>query len=131
MTAYLRGQDVNRHLVTNSYAIRDVSPIWDLPEMEIIQKHEYTHQVNSMKKDLAERTAADFTGLAQSAPAKPILLGEFGYGSEGYGNDIDRSGIHLHNEIWATTFTGYAGSGMYWFWDVYLRFTMPGTTSGG
>jgi hypothetical protein len=121
MTAFLRERDINKHLVTNSYAIRDISPIWDLPELDIIQKHEYARQVNSENKDLAERVTADLARLAESAPTKPILLGEFGYGTEGYGNDIDKTGIHLHNGIWATTFAGYAGSGMYWFWDVYVE----------
>ena len=121
MTAHLRARDVNRHLTTNSYAIRDLSPIWDLPELDVIQKHEYAHQVNSVDRDLAERAVPDFGRLAASAPAKPILLGEFGYGTEGYGNDVDETGIHLHNGIWATTFAGYAGSGMYWFWDVYVE----------
>ncbi len=121
MTAYVREHDVNGHLVTNSYAIRDLSPIWSMPEMDIIQKHEYAHQVDSPVKDMAERAAADFARLAGSAPPKPILLGEFGYGDEGYGKEIDKSGIHLHNGIWATTFAGYAGSGMYWWWDVYVE----------
>jgi hypothetical protein len=92
-----------------------------LPELDIIQKHEYAHQIDSTDRDLAERAASDFERLAASTPAKPILLGEFGYGTEGYGNDVDRTGIHLHNGIWATTFVGYAGSGMYWFWDVYVE----------
>jgi hypothetical protein len=92
-----------------------------LPEMDIIQKHEYAQQIKSTNKDLTGRASADFTRLARSAPAKPILLGEFGYGTEGYGNDVDRTGIHLHNGIWATTFVGYAGSGMYWYWDVYVE----------
>jgi hypothetical protein len=121
MTAYLRARDVNRHLTTNSYAIRDISPIWNLPELDIIQKHEYAHQISSADRDLAERAASDLARLAASAPPKPILLGEFGYGTEGYGNDVDKTGIHLHNGIWATTFVGYAGSGMYWFWDVYIE----------
>jgi len=121
MTAYLRARDVNQHLTTNSYAIRDLSPTWDLPELDIIQKHEYAHQVKTTERDLTGRVAADFTKLAASAPPKPILLGEFGYGNEGYGTDIDKSGIHLHNGIWATTFAGYAGSGMYWYWDVYVE----------
>ena len=120
MTAYLREFDVNDHLTTNSYAIRDISPIWALPELDIIQKHEYAHQIGSTDRDLAERAADDFARLAASAPPKPILLGEFGYGTEGFFNDVDRTGIHLHNGIWATTFVGYAGSGMYWFWDVYV-----------
>src|SRR3990172_7698395 len=47
MTAYLRAHDVNDHLITNSYAIRDISPIWALPELDIIQKHEYADQVDT------------------------------------------------------------------------------------
>jgi hypothetical protein len=121
MTADLRARDVNQHLVTNSYAIRDLSPIWSLPELDIIQKHEYSHQINATVRDLAERATADFQRLADSAPPKPILLGEFGYGNEGFGTDLDQSGIHLHNGIWTTTFVGYAGSGMYWYWDVYVE----------
>lgn len=85
MTAHLRSLDVNRHLATNSYAIRDLSPIWSLPEMEIIQKHEYAHQVESANKDLAERAAADLARLAGSALARLLLLGESGYGTEGLG----------------------------------------------
>ena len=121
MTAYLRERDVNRHLTTNSYAIRDLSPIWQLPELDIIQKHEYADQVDTMDRDLAERAAPDLRLLAESAPAKPILLGEFGYGGEDRGDPVDKTGIHLHNGIWSTTFAGYAGSGMYWFWDIYLE----------
>jgi hypothetical protein len=121
MTAYLWEHDINRHLVTNSYAISDTSPTWILPEMEIIQKHEYAHQEATTIKDLAERAAADLITLVGSAPPKPALLGEFGYGTEGWGKDVDKTGIHLHNGIWVTTFVGYAGSGMYWFWDVYVE----------
>lgn len=121
MTAFLRGHDANQHLVTTSYAIQDISPIWNLPEIEIIQKHEYAYQTGAEKWDLADRAAADFNRLAESAPTKPILLGEFGYGNEGYDRDLDKSGIHLHNGIWSTTFAGYAGSGLYWYWDVYLE----------
>jgi len=120
MTAYLRERDVNQHLTTNSYAIRDLSPIWELPELDIIQKHEYSDQTGSAIGDLAERAAADFQRLAASAPPKPILLGEFGYGGEDRGGFVERTGIHLHNGLWSTTFVGYAGSGMYWFWDIYV-----------
>jgi Domain of unknown function (DUF5060) len=120
MTAYLRERDVNRHLTTNSYAIRDLSPIWELPELDIIQKHEYSDQTGSPVRDLAERAASDFQRLAASAPPKPILLGEFGYGGEDRGGFLERTGIHLHNGLWSTTFVGYAGTGMYWFWDVYV-----------
>jgi hypothetical protein len=112
MTAYLHNLDVNDHLVTNSFAISGSSPTWSLPEMDIIQKHEYAHQESSPVKDLTTRVAEGLATLTANAPNKPALLGEFGYGDEGYGKEIDKSGIHLHNGIWATTFAGYAGSGM-------------------
>lgn len=38
-----------------------------------------------------------------------------------WGKDIDKTGIHLHTGTWATTFAGYAGSGMYWFWDACVE----------
>lgn len=122
MTAYLLENDPNQHLVTNSFAIIDTSPIWLLPEMDIIQKHEYALQEETQYKDLAERVTADLETLVGAGPVKPALMGEFGWGgNEGYGNEVERSGIHLHNGIWATTFAGYAGSGFYWWWDVYVE----------
>jgi hypothetical protein len=121
MTAYLRQRDVNQHLTTNSYAIKDQSSIWQLPELDIVSKHEYANQVRASERDLAGRAAQDFQALAASIPAKPVLLAEFGYSAANYGDDIEKTGIHLHNGIWATTFSGYAGSGMYWWWDTYVE----------
>ncbi len=121
MTSYLRSRDVNRHMTTNSYAIRYLSPIWQMPEIDVIQRHEYADQVRSTDRDLAARAPDDFRILSESAPPKPILLGEFGYAAAAYGDDVERTGIHFHNGIWATTFAGYAGSGMYWYWDVYIE----------
>jgi len=121
MTAYLRQWDVNYHLTTNSFAIRTQSAIWQLPELDIAQKHEYSSQINSIDHDLAGRAAQDFQAFAQSMPPKPILLGEFGYSASNYGDDVEKTGIHLHNGLWSTTFSGYAGSGMYWWWDIYIE----------
>ena len=120
MTAYLRQRDVNQHLTTNSFAMRSVSAIWKLPELDIAQEHEYSSQINVLDHDLASRVAQDYQAFAKSMPAKPILLGEFGYSARNYGDDIEPTGIHLHNGLWATTFSGYAGTGMYWWWDNYL-----------
>jgi hypothetical protein len=121
MTAYLDELDVNRHLTTLSFAMRSQSSLWNLPGLDIIQVHEYSSQANASEHDLAGRAAQDFQLLASTTPEKPILMGEFGYSAENYGDDIETTGIHLHNGIWATTFGGYAGSGMYWWWDVYVE----------
>jgi hypothetical protein len=121
MTVDLRERDVNHHRTSISYAGQGSPSIWNMPEIDIIQKHEYALQERAMDKDLADRVVADFTELAVSAPGKPILMGEFGYSAANYGDDIEITGIHLHNGLWATTFAGYAGSGMYWWWDTYVE----------
>lgn len=121
MTAYLRQRDVNQHLTTNSYAIRALSPVWELPELDIVQRHEYADQIQSPDRDLAQRARALYLEQAVHYPDKPILLGEFGYSAANDGDSVERTGIHLHNGLWATAFSGFAGSGMYWWWDVYVE----------
>ncbi len=120
MTAYLDSRDVNHHLTTTSFAERSQSSVWKLAGLDIIQTHEYSSQINSSEHDLADRVTMDFQTLADSAPRKPILLGEFGYSAINYADNAEQTGIHLHNGIWATALSGYAGSGMYWWWDIYI-----------
>jgi hypothetical protein len=71
-------------------------------------------------RDPADRVGQELLVLKLILPAKPILLGEFGYSARDDGEDIEKTGIQLHNGLWATTFSGYAGSGMYWWWDIYI-----------
>jgi len=120
MTAFLNERDVNQHLTTTSFALRANSSIWQVDGLDIVQMHEYSSQINESEHDLAVRAGQDFQVLKDSIPVKPILLGEFGYSAKVYGDDIEKTGIHLHNGLWATTFSRYAGSGMYWWWDTYI-----------
>ncbi len=120
MTAYLRQRDVNHHLTTNSFSVHSGSPVWKLPELDIIQVHEYSEQYTPGDRDPTGRVGQELLALKQKLPSKPILLGEFGYSARDYGEDIEKTGIQLHNGLWATTFSGYAGSGMYWWWDIYI-----------
>jgi hypothetical protein len=121
MTAFLQQRDVNHHLTTSSYAMWENSPIWQLPELDIVQKHEYSGYNSMGEHDLAGRAAQDLQLMEQTIPVKPVLMGEFGYSAANYGEDVETTGIHLHNGLWATTFSGYAGSGMYWWWDNYVE----------
>ena len=63
-------------------------------------------------------------GYAQLAPLaeKPILFGEFGYsaGTEDK-TSLDQGGVHLHNSLWAAALSGYASTGLYWWWDTYVE----------
>jgi hypothetical protein len=121
MTAYLKQRDVNHHLTTNSFSVRSWSPVWKLPELDIVQVHEYSEYYPPDERDPADRVGQQLLSLTQNLPVKPILLGEFGYSARDYGEDVEKTGIHLHNGLWATTFSGYAGSGMYWWWDIYIE----------
>ena len=121
MTAYLRQRDVYQHLTTSSYAMWNESPFWQLPEVDIVQKHEYSGHNSVGEHDLAGRAAQDLQLMEQTVPMKPILMGEFGYSAANFGENVETTGIHLHNGLWATTFSGYAGSGMYWWWDTYVE----------
>jgi hypothetical protein len=120
MTAYLRQRDIYHHLTTNSFSVRNWSDVWHLPELEIVQVHSYAENLDESQRDPADLFGAQFQALEKHQKPKPILLGEFGYSARDYGEDIEKTGIQLHNGIWATTFSGYAGSGMYWWWDTYV-----------
>ena len=121
VTGYLHAHDVNHHLTTNSYAIRDQSLAWQMPELDVVMKHEYTNQISSTSRDLGDRALADFNKVISGIPAKPVLMGEFGYSTDFDEEISETTGVHLHNGLWATTFAGYAGSGMYWNWDTVIQ----------
>lgn len=120
MTAYLRQRDIYRHLTTNSFSIRSWSDAWHLPELDIVQVHSYADELDPGERDLAGMVGLQFELLEKHQQQKPILLGEFGYSASEHGEEAEKTGIQLHNGIWATTFSGYAGSGMYWWWDTYI-----------
>jgi hypothetical protein len=121
MTAFLRARDIYHHLTTNSFSIRNWSEAWHLAELDIVQLHAYSDQLHPDERDPAVMVGAQIQQLEQGHPQKPILMGEFGYSARGRGENKETTGIQLHNGIWATTFSGYAGSGMYWWWDTYIE----------
>ena len=116
MTRYLRRVDVYRHLTTHSYGSgASGGAVWRLDGLDLMQAHQYTTQ-NPLR--------AMPLGYAQLAPLaeKPILFGEFGYsaGTEDK-TSLDQGGVHLHNSLWAAALSGYASTGLYWWWDTYVE----------
>jgi hypothetical protein len=59
--------------------------------------------------------------LRENAPNKPVLIGEFGLATEKWGLSEqmkeDKEGIHFHNSLWASAFTGASGTALFWWWD--------------
>ncbi len=115
MSATLRQFDPYRHLSTISYAGDGDPAIWGLPEIDLLQRHEYNIGDPKWFKPVSDINAL------QRIPkkiVKPFLIGEFGYSPD---NETDtvvgKLGIHFHNSLWASAMNGYAGGAMYWWWD--------------
>jgi hypothetical protein len=115
MTPILHQYDPYRHLVSTSFAKGSTIEVNGIPEVEFAQTHLYD------SSDPAVKFPRLFSDWKLALPGKPILFAEFGASTGG--EDIraeDRQGLHLHNSLWAATFSGYASGAMYWWWDSYV-----------
>ena len=115
MTAALRQFDPYQHLTTISYAGDGDPAIWGMPEIDLLQRHEYSLGEPKWFKPVPN------LNTLQRIPAnihKPFLFGELGASPAGETDTpAGRLGIHLHNGLWASVFNGYASTAMYWWWD--------------
>lgn len=111
MTPVLQTYDPYDHLRTNSLANGAFTQLWALPELDFSQQHDYSGG------DLKRTLERDLVRIAQTAPNKPVLMGELGY-SAGAQETLDA--MHLHIGLWAAPFLGYAGGSMYWWWDTFV-----------
>jgi hypothetical protein len=123
MIPVLRAADLNRHPHTISYGTIAGDPaIWALPDIDIVQRHEYAQGDPKWFAPTldANRAVVRFKQVREQ-PLKPILVGEFGANSDDERPEgAYRQGIHLHNSLWAAPFAGFAGGAMYWWWDNYI-----------
>ena len=117
MANYIKSKDVYRHLVTTSFA-RDMydDATWNIPAIDFSQTHYYVDAPN------IEGTIAAGTTAYLSKYQKPTLNGEFGLGPAGASlSAMDPSGVHIHNAIWGSAFSGGIGPGLSWWWDDYIQ----------
>ena len=118
MAGYLKANDPNRHLVTNSYPTVGTADVWNLPEIDLTQTHRYGDE-GSMK-DVAPVILAD--AREHDRYPKPHLMGEFGISWRNSDAKFDPTGMatNLHNGLWAGALSGDAGGAMIWWWDNYV-----------
>lgn len=115
MTPVLKEFDPYHHLISTSYAMSSRPAINNLPDIDFAQVHLYDSSDPLLNfPDL-------YQGWSKDIPGKPILFGEFG-ASAGGENDksADQQGLHLHNALWAATFSGFTSTALYWWWDSYV-----------
>lgn len=115
MGQYLKKLDARKHLVTTSYGGEEDPALWRLPAMDFTQNHLYA-EVDNIEKAVVGKGLDNLTSFG-----KPTYGGEFGIsvGGEGLSN-IDPNGIHIHNTMWASAFSGALGAAATWWWDNYV-----------
>ncbi len=120
MTAVLRAHDPYRHLITTSYSVPGDPNIWNMSEIDVVQRHEYVGEDARWFKPVdGGRT---FFRHMQDIAIKPVVIGEFAatFTFE-QPNALTREGIQFHNGLWAAAFNGFASTAMYWWWDTLVE----------
>jgi hypothetical protein len=114
MAAYIRSIDPFKHLVTTSSHGSGFENIWNLPDVNLIQVHYYgTDTIHTFEQ----------TALGLASFNKPVIMGEFGTGTEGstqpepYATQL-KEGLELHNGIWSSFHV--KSSAHLWWWDNYI-----------
>ncbi len=115
MAAWLKANDPNRHLVSNTYGTPEV---WRLPEVDFTMTHHYGDTGNV--PDFSEQFAG--SARAHRQFGKPYLVAEFGIDWRTSDSRYDPKGTarNLHNGLWSCLMSGSAGTGMLWYWDDYV-----------
>jgi len=113
MDQYLKTVDPYRHLTTISYSIGNKNR-GNMPELSFVQWHDYSGG------DPINIFGSAYKQLTKSAPNKPVLMGELGSSADGEEALLDADPIQMHNGLWAAPFTGFFGTGMYWWWENYV-----------
>jgi hypothetical protein len=112
MASYIKSIDPWVHLVTTSW--RDPR-MFAVPEIDVVQAHSYWEG----QYDAAEYSMQDTDYLMRKF-GKPFFFGEQGVEDPAGMAKLDSDGRHFHDALWATTLSGAAGTGLYWWWHNYV-----------
>jgi len=116
MARFLRRTDPWNHLITTSTARPKGDARLDaIPELELVQTHHY------QARDMVTNLARD-REMKRAALDRPHFHGEFGISHSGKKTaELDPTGIHLHNGLYACVGQQQAGTPMTWWWDSYVH----------
>jgi hypothetical protein len=133
MAQYLHTNDNYDRPVSTSFMDHNVSPnTWALQSIDFTQGHRYYSQ-----QDVDYEVYRKTRELIDEYE-KPATMAEFNlhvYHSNNYSDDP--TGLHMHNTMWASLFSGSFSSALPWFWSQYIdeynlyhQFKGPATFSG-
>jgi hypothetical protein len=118
---YLEETDVYHHLRKTSTwgpSVKDAKH----PKLDVADVHFYLRP--SERERLADEVEAVLdraSFLREHAPAKPVLVGEFGLATNDWRLSAsmkeDTQLVHFHNSLWASALSGTSGTALFWWWD--------------
>ncbi len=113
MAGHLKGVDSHGHLVTVSATMPNTPiDLWTDSRIDWVQIHAYGTDVSNL---MFERLSP-FQSLQ-----KPVLMGEFGGGTESRDDIPDQDGARLQASLWLTACSPSSGAAMPWWWDTYIE----------
>ena len=124
--AHLKTLDPHRRAVTLGVGLSaGWDELWRLDEIDLATAHAYIHRpIDATRPSELDAAALVLEQRDALAPyGKPIAITEFGFmGTREFNplNEADKTGVHLHNALWASALGGCAASAMHWWWDSYI-----------
>ncbi len=113
MAGHLKSVDAHGHMVTVSATLQGAPlELWSDSRIDWIQIHSYGTDVANL---FFERMSP-----LQNLP-KPMLMGEFGGGTESRDDIPDKDGARLQAALWLTACSPSCGAAMPWWWDTYIE----------
>ncbi|HYG74004.1 MAG TPA: cellulase family glycosylhydrolase [Planctomycetota bacterium] len=113
MAGHLKSVDVHNHLVTTSSTNVSFQPdLWNDGRIDFISVHGYGTDVPA----LVQHYLSPFRSVL-----KPVVLAEFGGGTEPADDIPDKDGARLQASLWLTACSPNAGLALPWWWDTYIE----------
>lgn len=118
MTDYLKSIDPYRHPITTSYSWDDKADVWQLPNIDLVQRHMYGQGDTIDFVSMISGNADKLRGYG-----KPRLIGEYGITWKEPDIKLDKArlGTPLHDALWGSIMSGDCGGALTWWWDNYLE----------
>ncbi|MFM2309064.1 MAG: hypothetical protein RLY87_1185 [Chloroflexota bacterium] len=125
MNDVLAYADPYAHPITNSWSAAGDAQRWESQPLAIVQHHLYGGD------DVVRALNSTRIALKSLSGKRPLLLSEVGWSGGGVNPVTAIEAVHLHNAVWAPLFMGFAGTGMYWWWDTWIAPTVQWTVFRG
>jgi Cellulase (glycosyl hydrolase family 5) len=125
----ISGLDIDNRLITVSWSGDDWDLVAKIDQIDVAQVHSYVVEWTDKIGLRSKITRDGIDMLLNSADrgnslGKPFCFSEVGYqgtNEENPGNVADKQGLLLRQQAWAGFLLGGYGSGMNWWWDVYVE----------